>query len=311
MKNILILGGTGTWGKALLWKLLKDDLAEKIVVFSRDELKQSQVLHSATIHFPSKVGRLQFILGDIRNPESILDAMGAEVIVDLAALKQVPGCEANPWEAIQTNVIGTRNALRAAFVSGIKKFLFVSSDKACAPFNLYGKTKAVAESLVTTTGYSCLRSGNALGSRGSVLELWRHQQESGDPLSITDKRMTRFFFSVQEAIQFILFSLDRIEGGEIFVPKMRSIALIDLAQAMFPMAPIQEIGVRPGEKLHESLIADTELEQAYLDEGRFYKIRRNKVEHHLQTPIRSDTSLFRRDPSSWVEAMLMTSKETL
>ena len=259
---VLITGGTGSFGKKFTKILLEEKQPKKIIIFSRDELKQ----------FEMQVGgyndpRLRYFIGDIRDRERLLRALhGVDIVVHAAALKQVPACEYNPMEAIKTNIMGTANVVEAALDAGVKKVMSISTDKAVSPANLYGATKLAAEKLTiqsnayaagTATRYSCVRYGNVVGSRGSVVPLFL-KQRSGGTITITDDRMTRFWLSLDQGVRFVITCIEQMEGGEVFVPKIPSTKVIDLARAIAPEAEINMIGIRPGEKLHEVLISEDE-----------------------------------------------------
>jgi UDP-N-acetylglucosamine 4,6-dehydratase len=261
-KVVLITGGTGSFGKKCIKILLAEKQPRKIIVFSRDELKQHEMRVAGYDH-PS----LRYFIGDVRDRERLVRAMhGVDIVVHAAALKQVPACEYNPMEAVKTNIIGTSNVLEAALDAGVSKVLALSTDKAVSPANLYGGTKLVAEKLViqsnayaagTSTRYSCVRYGNVVGSRGSVVPLFLKQRKSGR-ITITDDRMTRFWLSLEQGVHFVINCIEQMEGGEVFVPKIPSTKVIDLARAIAPGAQIDIIGIRPGEKLHEDLLSADE-----------------------------------------------------
>lgn len=261
-KVVLITGGTGSFGKKFTKILLAERKPKKVIIFSRDELKQHE-MHMAGFDDP----RLRYFIGDVRDRERLVRAMhGVDIVVHAAALKQVPACEYNPMEAIKTNIIGTSNVVEAALDAGVAKVLALSTDKAVNPVNLYGATKLAAEKLVIqsnayaagkATRYSCVRYGNVVGSRGSVVPLFLKQRESGK-ITITDDRMTRFWLSLEQGVHFVIDCIEQMEGGEVFVPKIPSTTIIDLAKAIAPDAQIEIIGIRPGEKLHEVLISEDE-----------------------------------------------------
>jgi len=259
---ILVTGGTGSFGKKFIEVMLKEYQPKKIIVFSRDELKQHEMRMSGFNH-PS----LRYFIGDVRDRERPVRAMhGVDIVVHAAALKQVPACEYNPMEAVKTNIIGTSNVLEAALDAGVRKVMALSTDKAVNPVNLYGATKLAAEKLTiqsnayaagTATRYSCVRYGNVVGSRGSVVPVFLKQRENGK-ITITDERMTRFWLSLEQGVRFVIHCIEQMEGGEVFVPKIPSMKVIDLARAIAPHAEIEIIGIRPGEKLHEVLISEDE-----------------------------------------------------
>jgi len=235
---------------------------KKIIIYSRDELKQHE-MRAAGYDHPS----LRYFIGDVRDAERLRRAMhGVDIVVHAAALKQVPACEYNPMEAIKTNIMGTSNVVEAALDGGVKKVMALSTDKAVNPVNLYGATKLAAEKLVvqsnayaagTATRYSCTRYGNVVGSRGSVVPVFLAQRQSGK-ITVTDERMTRFWLSLEQGVHFVIRCIEQMHGGEVFVPKIPSTKVIDLAHAIAPDAGIEVIGIRPGEKLHEVLVSEDE-----------------------------------------------------
>ncbi len=259
---VLVTGGTGSFGKKFIEIMLKDYQPKKLIIFSRDELKQYE-MQAAGFNHPS----LRYFIGDIRDRERLVRALnGVDIVVHAAALKQVPACEYNPMEAIKTNIMGTSNVMEAALDAGVRKVLALSTDKAVNPVNLYGATKLAAEKLVvqsnayaagTATRYSCVRYGNVVGSRGSVVPVFLKQRESGK-VTITDDRMTRFWLSLEQGVRFVISCIEQMEGGEVFVPKIPSMNVTDLARAIAPKAKIDIIGIRPGEKLHEVMISEDE-----------------------------------------------------
>ena len=261
-KVVLVTGGTGSFGKKFTKILLEEKSPKKIIIFSRDELKQHEM---RMIGFDNP--RLRYFIGDVRDQERLVRAMhGVDIVVHAAALKQVPACEYNPMEAIKTNIMGTSNVVEAALDAAVEKVLALSTDKAVNPVNLYGATKLAAEKLViqsnayaagTATRYSCVRYGNVVGSRGSVVPLFLKQRASGK-VTITDDRMTRFWLSLEQGVHFVISCIEQMEGGEVFVPKIPSTKVIDLARAIAPEAEIDIIGIRPGEKLHEDLLSADE-----------------------------------------------------
>jgi len=259
---VLVTGGTGSFGKKFIKVMLNEIHPKKIIVFSRDELKQHE-MQTSGFNQPS----LRFFIGDVRDRDRLRRAMnGVDIVVHAAALKQVPACEYNPMEAIKTNIIGTSNVVEAALDAGVKKVLAISTDKAVNPINLYGATKLAAEKLViqsnayaagTATRYSCVRYGNVVGSRGSVVPVFLKQRQGGE-VTITDERMTRFWLSLEQGVRFVIKCIEQMEGGEVFVPRIPSMKVIDLARAIAPQAKVNVIGIRPGEKLHEVLISEDE-----------------------------------------------------
>ncbi len=261
-QTILVTGGTGSFGKKFVEIVLRDLQPRKLIIFSRDELKQHE-MREAGFDQPS----LRYFIGDVRDRERLLRALhGVDVVVHAAALKQVPACEYNPMEAVKTNIMGTSNVVEAALDAGVKKVLALSTDKAVNPVNLYGATKLAAEKLTvqsnayaagSATRYSCTRYGNVVGSRGSVVPVFLKQRLSGR-LTITDERMTRFWLSLEQGVRFVIRCIEEMHGGEVFVPKIPSMKVADLAKAIAPEAAVSVIGIRPGEKLHEVLISEDE-----------------------------------------------------
>lgn len=277
-KTVLITGGTGTFGQGLVHRLIADDHAKKIIVFSRDEFKQHQMQQK--ISDPNK--KLRFFIGDVRDHSRLERAFsGVNVVVHAAALKQVPTIEYNPTEAIKTNIDGSQNVIDAALDVGVEKVMLVSSDKAVQPINLYGATKLAAEKLFVAanvyrggkfkTSFSVVRYGNVVGSRGSFVELLRTQKETGT-ITLTHEKMTRFWITIESVMDFVLESLGRMEGGEVFVPKMGNMPVYDVVKMLTPDCDIQVTGIRPGEKLHEVLITEYEAPRAY-DIGNAYVIK--------------------------------------
>ena len=272
--SVLITGGTGSLGNALVRKLLDETKVRRIAIFSRDELKQS---HLRNIYGDND--RLRWFIGDIRDIERLKRAFhGVDYVIHAAALKQVDTGEYNPMEFIKTNVLGSQNVIDAAIETGVKRVVALSTDKASSPINLYGATKLTADKLFIAannysisygTSFSVVRYGNVMGSRGSVIPLFRKLAESGNPLPITDFRMTRFLISIDQAVKFVLESLIIMSGGELYVPKIPSMKIVDLAQAVAPGAAMTEIGLRPGEKLHEEMISEDDSRRTIQISDRF------------------------------------------
>jgi UDP-N-acetylglucosamine 4,6-dehydratase len=264
-KSILVTGGTGSFGRKFTEIMLKEYHPRKLVVFSRDELKQHEMRTGGFDH-PS----LRYFIGDVRDVERLRRAMtGIDIVIHAAALKQVPACEYNPIEAVLTNVMGARNIIEAALDMGVKKIMAISSDKAVNPVNLYGATKLVAEKLfvqgnaysgTSETRFSCVRYGNVVGSRGSVIPLFLGQRSNGK-VTITDERMTRFWLTLEQGVRFVIRCVEQMHGGEVFVPKIPSMNIMDLVKAVAPDCEVENIGIRPGEKLHEILISEDEVRQ--------------------------------------------------
>jgi len=274
-RTVLVTGGTGSFGTAFTRRMLKEFPDIVLRIFSRDELKQSEMATEFD-HDP----RLRFFVGDVRSRERLARATkGVDYIVHAAAMKQVPACEYNPFEAIQTNVLGSQHIVDAAIDNGVQRVVALSTDKAVNPVNLYGATKLCEEKLIVQgNAYAsgsdaklcCVRYGNVVGSRGSVVPVFREQIANGS-LTITDARMTRFWITLDEAVDLVMFALEHTEGGEVFVPKIPSMKVVDLAAAMAPGMPTTEVGIRPGEKLHESLLTADEARHS-VDAGDVYVV---------------------------------------
>lgn len=258
-KTILITGGTGSLGKKLTRKILSVYRPKRIIIFSRDELKQSEMM----IKFSDPC--LRFFIGDVRDKDRLYRAFdGVDYVVHAAALKQVPAAEYNPFEAIKTNVLGAQNIIDVAIDTGVKKIIALSTDKAANPINLYGATKLCSDKLFVagnsyaggkTTRFSVVRYGNVIGSRGSVIPFFIKMRPTG-VLPVTDPRMTRFWITLDQGAEFVLKSLADMKGGEIFVPRIPSAGIMDIAAAVAPECRTRTVGIRPGEKLHETLISE-------------------------------------------------------
>lgn len=257
-KVVLVTGGTGSFGKKFTKKALELD-AKKVIIFSRDELKQYEMKQEF------QDSRLRFFIGDVRDQERLHRAFdGVDIVIHAAAMKHVDACEYNPFEAVKTNINGAQNIIEAAIDRGVEKVIALSTDKACAPVNLYGATKLASDKLFVaansyvgkkTTQFAVVRYGNVVGSRGSVVPFFRRIKETG-VVPITDERMTRFWITLDQGVQFVLDNLARMHGGEIFVPKIPSMNIMDLAKAIAPECKTEIIGIRPGEKLHEAMIME-------------------------------------------------------
>ena len=267
--SVLVTGGTGSFGNKFVEIMLSRYRPRRLVVFSRDELKQSEMMarFQHRIDHPS----LRFFVGDVRDQARLQRAMhGVDVVFHAAALKQIPSCEYNPFEAIQTNVIGAENVINAAIDAAVRRVVMISSDKAVNPINLYGATKLCAEKLFIQgnaygyprgTVFSVVRYGNVIGSRGSVIPLFAAQRASGR-VTVTDRAMTRFWIRLEQGVEFAIRCAELMSGGEIFVPKISSMRIMELVAAVAPGCTIEDIGIRPGEKLHEILISEDESRQA-------------------------------------------------
>ncbi len=258
-KTILVTGGTGSFGSSFVKHILAHSKAKKVIIFSRDELKQFNLNKEISDQ------RARFFLGDVRDLPRLERAFhGVDIVVHAAALKQVPMLEYNPFEAVKTNVLGTQNVIEAAIDQNVKKVLLISTDKAAQPVNLYGSTKLCAEKLMISgnsysakTAFSCVRYGNVIGSRGSVVEVLL-KNANQDTVHITHEEMTRFWINIGQTFKLVLFALENMAGGEIFVPKVPSMKLTDLFDALVPKAIKKFIGIRPGEKIHEVLLTAEE-----------------------------------------------------
>jgi UDP-N-acetylglucosamine 4,6-dehydratase len=264
--TVLITGGTGSFGQMFARILLQEYHPHKLIIFSRDELKQ----HDMRVNGFAQPN-IRFFLGDVRDTERLRRAMqGVDVVVHAAALKQVPACEYNPIEAVMTNINGAKNVIDAALDSGVHRVLALSTDKAVNPVNLYGATKLVAEKLFVQanaysgrgpTRFSCVRYGNVVGSRGSVIPLFLQQRKSGK-ITVTDPNMTRFWLTLDQGVHFVIRAIERMVGGEVFVPKIPSMRMLHLVEAIAPGCEVEQIGIRPGEKLHEVLLSEDEARSA-------------------------------------------------
>ena len=276
--SLLVTGGTGSFGKAFISEvLLRFTRINRIVIYSRDELKQWEMQQK----FPaSKYPQLRFFIGDIRDGDRLKRALeGIDTVVHAAALKQVPAAEYNPMEFVKTNVLGAENLIQACLDSDVERVVALSTDKAAAPINLYGATKLCSDKLFVAANnikgsrdlkFSVVRYGNVMGSRGSVIPFFQEQAKTGI-LPITDKRMTRFNISLSEGVDMVLWALENALGGEVFVPKIPSYRILDVAKAVAPDCQLSFVGVRPGEKIHEEMITDSD-SYSTIDLGKYYAI---------------------------------------
>lgn len=272
--SLLITGGTGSLGKSLVKYLLKETKVRRVAIFSRDELKQQHL----RLQFQDDP-RLRWFLGDVRDLDRLKRAFhGVDFVIHAAALKQVDTGEYNPMEFVKTNVLGSQNVIDASIDAGVKRIVALSTDKASSPINLYGATKLTADKLFVAannysfaygTIFSVVRYGNVMGSRGSVIPFFQEIAAQGKPLPITDLRMTRFWISIESAVKFVIDSLGMMTGGELYVPKIPSMKIIDLAHAISPDAKLEEIGMRPGEKLHEEMISADDSRRTIILENRY------------------------------------------
>lgn len=278
-KSVLLTGGTGSFGRTFADRVLEQDDPDRLIVFSRDEWKQSE--------FRKLVGddpRLRFFIGDVREEDRLRRAMdGVDAVVHAAALKQVDTAEYNPFEAVKTNIFGAQNVINAAISASVEKVIGLSSDKASSPVNLYGATKLCADKLFVAanhyaahvpTRFAVVRYGNVLGSRGSVVPYFQGLAEAGRSLPITDERMTRFWITLDAAVDFVISSFERMSGGEVFVPKVPSMRLVDLARTVAPGTELERVGIRPGEKLHEEMISEDDARRTLEFDG-----------HYVITPV--------------------------
>ena len=301
-KSVLITGGTGSFGKKFVETILKRyPEVKRIVIYSRDELKQFELKQK----YPeSKYPQLRFFIGDVRDGERLKRACeGVDVIIHAAAIKQVDTAEYNPEECIKTNIHGAQNVIDAAVQTGVKHVVALSTDKACAPINLYGATKLTSDKLFTAANnisgskdikFSVVRYGNVMGSRGSVIPFFIHKRDNGvKELPITDMRMTRFNISLQAGVDLVMYAIGHHLGGEIFIPKIPSYHIVDVAKAIAPNIPLVEVGIRPGEKLHEEMITVTDALNT-IDLGQYYAIlpsvsfkhqREEYLQHHQAVPV--------------------------
>jgi UDP-N-acetylglucosamine 4,6-dehydratase len=277
--SILVTGGTGSFGKAFIKEILTHHNPRRVAILSRDELKQSEMRAEFQEAFGGPDPRLRWFLGDVREKDRLMRAFhGVDYIVHAAALKQVDTAEYNPFEFVKTNILGSQNVIDAAIETGVKKVVALSTDKASSPINLYGATKLTADKLFVTannysysfgTTLSVVRYGNVMGSRGSVIPFFRRLVAEGKPLPITDPRMTRFWITLPQAVKFVIDSFDSMQGGELYVPRIPSMKITDLVEAVAPGSETYEMGIRPGEKLHEEMIASDDSYRTVRQDDRF------------------------------------------
>ncbi|MCT2150448.1 UDP-N-acetylglucosamine 4,6-dehydratase (inverting) [Dermabacter vaginalis] len=288
--SILITGGTGSFGKAFLKEVLENHDPRRVVIFSRDELKQYEVRNQF-----NNDSRLRWFIGDIRDEKRLRRALhGVDYVVHAAALKQVDTAEYNPFEFVKTNILGSQNVIEASIDAGVKKVVALSTDKASSPINLYGATKLTADKLFICgnhyaaaypTRFSVVRYGNVMGSRGSVIPFFRKLGEEGKPLPITDLRCTRFFITLPQAVKMVTESFEFMQGGELLVPRIPSMKVVDLAHAVVPGAELVDVGLRPGEKLHEEMISPEEGRRAVkIAGGKYFIIQPDLATWGYETP---------------------------
>ena len=289
-KTLLITGGTGSFGKKCLEILARDYKPKKIIIFSRDELKQFEMSQAFS---GEQYKCVRYFLGDVRDKERLYRAFkGVDYIIHAAALKQVPAAEYNPTECIRTNIVGAENIVNVAADMGVKKVVALSTDKAVSPVNLYGATKLCSDKLFIAanaftaceTVFSVVRYGNVMGSRGSVIPFFIKKRDEGGPLPITDTRMTRFWITLEQGVQMVLRSFELAGGGEILVPKIPSMRITDLAEAVAPGMKIEEVGIRPGEKLHEAMITSEDSRHT-IDIGDYYVIKPEVIPYRGKSGI--------------------------
>ena len=281
-KSILITGGTGSFGKEFVKYLINNSNFRRIIVFSRDEMKQYEFRHSL-----GNDSRLRWFIGDVRDLARFERAVsGVDIVVHAAALKQVDTAEENPFEFVKTNVLGSQNVIEACIDAGVAKVVGLSTDKASSPINLYGATKLTADKLFlsadiytgsNSTTFSVVRYGNVFGSRGSVAPLFSKLKKSGEKLSVTDPNMTRFWLTLKQAIEFVVLALTEMKGGELFIPKIPSILIMDLVRAFEMGDNWHKVGVRPGEKIHEEMISEEESRRCF-DLGDYYVLTNKQLE---------------------------------
>jgi UDP-N-acetylglucosamine 4,6-dehydratase len=321
-KTILITGGTGSFGRQYIKTIIGRWNPKRLIVFSRDELKQYELQSDMRASLtPEKYSRLRFFIGDVRDGARLRMAMrGVDYVVHAAALKHVPIAEYNPMECIKTNLIGAENIIEAAIAEKVHRVIALSTDKACNPVNLYGATKlasdktfVAANNLVGSgpTRFAVVRYGNVTGSRGSVIPFFRNLAARGEALPITDPRMTRFWITLQQGVNFVLSSFTIMQGGEIFVPKIPSMHIMDLAAVVAPGAPTNIVGIRPGEKLHETMISEddahntAELGDRYVIEPAFAEYTRQSLRREGGTPVEDRFSYSSDKNTVWLDQTSM------
>ena len=315
-KSVLITGGTGSFGRRLVDTLLRHSRARRVIVFSRDEYKQYEMQQNL-----ASIGldRMRFFIGDVRDADRLeMATRGVDFIVHAAALKQVPAAEYNPFECIRTNVSGAENVVRAAIRNNVPRVLALSTDKAANPINLYGASKLASDKIFIagnnlagagSSRFAVVRYGNVVGSRGSVIPMFKKLIEEGaDFLPVTDQRMTRFWLTLQQGVNFVITSLGLMYGGEIFVPKIPSMRITELAQALAPDLPLRVVGIRPGEKLHEVMITEDDSRQTldlsdrYVIEPSFAWWQRDCYSSSGATPVAEGFRFASDTNEDWLDA---------
>lgn len=322
-KSVLITGGTGSFGQAFVTRLLSAGPPRRLVVFSRDEQKQDTMARDLASRFPGNYRNMRFFIGDVRDVSRLELAMReVDIVIHAAAMKIVPTAEYNPFECILTNVHGAENVVKAALRAGVSKVIALSTDKAVNPINLYGASKLASDKITVAannlsgdlgTQFSVVRYGNVIGSRGSVLPLFSELVRRGArSLPITDPRMTRFWVSIEQGVAFVLSSLGLMQGGEIFVPKIPSMKVVDMARAIAPTLPHEVIGIRPGEKLHEVMITEDdarvtiELDDRYVICPPFPAWSRAHLEELGGRPVAEDFRYSSNGNSQWLDAAALS-----
>jgi UDP-N-acetylglucosamine 4,6-dehydratase len=315
-KSVLVTGGTGSFGRRFISALLQHTTARRLIVFSRDEYKQYEMQQQCS---REDTARMRFFLGDVRDADRLeLATREVDVIVHAAALKQVPAAEYNPFECIRTNVSGAENVVRAALRNNVKRVVALSTDKAANPVNLYGASKLASDKIFIAANnlsgksdirFAVVRYGNVVGSRGSVIPLYRKLvAEGAEYLPVTDPRMTRFWITLQHGVEFVVTSLAMMHGGEIFVPKIPSMRIVDLARCLGPGLPIKIVGIRPGEKLHEVMVTEDdsrqtlELEDRYIIEPSFAWWRRETYVDDGALPVDPGFRFASDTNTDWLDA---------
>jgi len=317
---VLITGGTGSFGRRFVSRVLAEQSPRKLIVFSRDELKQYEMQAELRERFPPEVmDRMRFFLGDVRDQTRLALAFrGVDIVIHAAALKQVPAAEYNPSECVHTNIMGAENVVWACLNNRVKRVVALSTDKACSPINLYGATKLASDKIFVAANnlagdigarFCAVRYGNVAGSRGSVAPLFQRLiREGAKDLPITDPRMTRFWISLDQGVDFVLSSMEMMRGGEIFVPKIGSMKMTEVAKALAPDLPHRVVGIRPGEKLHEVMISGddarmtTELADRYVIEPEFVEYVRQSFRDSGGTAV-ADSFTYSSDANSeWLDA---------
>lgn len=312
-KVILITGGTGSFGKQCAKTLLDSYSPKKVIIFSRDELKQFEMAND----FPKeKYPNIRFFIGDVRDKERLYRAFsGVDYIIHAAAMKQVPIAEYNPFEAVKTNIIGAQNIINVAIDRGVKRVVALSTDKAASPVNLYGATKLCSDKLFIAgnsygrpqdTRFCVVRYGNVVGSRGSVIPFFQNLVDQGKTtLPITDPRMTRFWITLEQGIKFVLDSMERMVGGELFVPKLPSMNIMDLAKVIAPGLDTEVVGIRPGEKLHEVMITEDDARNTVEHDDHFvikpeFSFFKDRYDAAGAVPVAEDFNYNSRDNEQWL-----------